>query len=46
MPKKYDSCVSAVKRSIRNGKIPKTYKKNGKRIKTNAYAICNAAINK
>lgn len=41
MPKKYDSCVKSVKRKINAGKIPKTYKKGGKRKKSNAYAICN-----
>jgi hypothetical protein len=41
MPKKYDSCVRDVKKKIKQGKIPKTYKKGKRRIKTNAYAICS-----
>lgn len=41
MPKKYDRCVKKVKKKIKSGKIPKTYKAKGKRKKSNAYAICN-----
>lgn len=49
MPKKFDSCVRKVKRKIKSGAIPKTFKcdvkgrpnKRGKKkCKTNAYAIC------
>ena len=40
MGKKFDSCVKQVKSKIRRGKIPKTYKKGKRRIKTNAYKIC------
>ena len=41
MPKKYDSCVKKVKRKIKTGKISKTYVRNHKRKKSNAYAICS-----
>lgn len=53
MPKKLDRCVKDVKRKIRQGKIPKTFKcdakgkpnKRGrKRCRTNPYAICKAKI--
>ena len=41
MPKSEDKCVKEVKKSIKKGKTPKTYKtKSGKRKKTNPYAIC------
>lgn len=44
MPKKYDRCVKKVRKRIATGKIPKTYKANGRK-KTNPYAICRASIN-
>ena len=40
MKKKYDRCVKQVKRKIKQGKIPKTYKKGRKRVKSNPYSIC------
>lgn len=42
MPKnsKYDSCVRKVKKKIKQEKIPKTYKKKGKRFKSSPYKIC------
>ena len=40
IPKKYDRCVKNVKTRIRTGKIPKTYKANGRK-KSNPYAICS-----
>ena len=40
MPKKYDRCISDVKKKIRSGKIPKTYKKGRKRLKSSPYKIC------
>lgn len=43
MPKKYDRCVRKVKKQIKTGKIPKTYKANGRK-KTSAHAICRARI--
>jgi len=43
MLKKYDSCVKKVKKKIKKGGIAKTYKRNGKRKKSNAYAICSKA---
>jgi len=46
MPKKYDRCVKKVKARIRKGKIPKTYKKNNVRKKSNPYAICKASMKK
>lgn len=46
MPKKLDRCVKAVEKKIKKGEIPKTYKEAGKRKKTNAWAICNAALSK
>lgn len=41
MPKKFDDCVKEVERKILEGKIKKTYKKGGKTIKSNPYAICS-----
>ena len=42
MPKIYERCIKDVKAKIRKGKIRKTYlNKKGKRMKSNAYAICN-----
>ena len=40
-PAKFDKCVKDVKKKIKKGKINKTYIKDGKRIKSNAYAICS-----
>lgn len=40
MPARYDRCVKSVKQKIRTGKIPKTYKANGRK-KSNPYAICS-----
>lgn len=42
MPKKYESCIRKVSKRIKSGKIPKTYKSQGKRVKSSAYAICGA----
>ena len=44
MPKKLDKCVLEVKKKIKQGKIKKTYMRKGKRVKTNPYAICKAAL--
>ncbi len=44
MPKKLDECVKAVKKKIRRGEIKKTFIRRGKRVKTNPYAICKAAL--
>lgn len=44
MPAKLDRCVKAVEKKIKKGEIPKTYKERGKRKKTNAWAICKAAL--
>lgn len=50
MPKKYDDCVRNVRRKIKQGKQPKTYKctkdgkpskRGSKRCKTNPYAVCS-----
>lgn len=41
MPNKYDRCVKQVKEKIKNGEIAKTYKKKGKRYRTNPYKICS-----
>ena len=41
MPKVWENCVKDVKKKIRKGKIKKTYLKKGKRMKSNAYAICS-----
>lgn len=41
MPKKFDRCVKEVKKKIKENKINKYYKKDGKRKKTNPYAICS-----
>lgn len=46
MPEKLDRCVKKVEKKIKKGEIPKTYKKSGKRKKTNAWAICNASLSK
>jgi len=46
MPKKLDDCVKEVKKKIKKGEIPKTYKKQGKITKTNPWAICKAALKK
>lgn len=40
MPAKYDRCVKKVRARIKSGKIPKTYKANGRK-KSNPYAICS-----
>ncbi len=39
-PAKFDNCVKKVKKKIKQGKMKKTFMRKGKRIKTNAYAIC------
>jgi len=44
MPKKLDECIKKVTNKIKQGKIPKTYKKKGKVIKTSPWAICKAAL--
>ena len=44
MPKKLDRCVKEVKKKIKQGKIPKTYKCGKKRCKTNAWAICKSRM--
>ena len=44
MPKKLDECVKAVKKKVRRGEIKKTFIRRGKRVKTNPYAICKAAL--
>lgn len=44
MPKKFDKCVSDIEKKIKQGKIPKTYQKNGKRLKTSPYAICRRSL--
>ena len=41
MPKKYLKCIKEVKKKIRIGKMPKTYKCGKKRCKSNPYAICS-----
>ena len=46
MPKKLDRCVKEVEKKIKKGEISKTYKSCGKKKKTNAWAICKAALNK
>jgi len=46
MPAKLDRCVKAVEKKMKKGEISKTYKERGKRKKTNAWAICNAALSK
>jgi|TARA_B100001971_G_C18140806_1_gene510295 hypothetical protein len=46
MPAKLDKCVRDVEKKIKKGEIAKTYKKKGKRKKTNAWAICTASIKK
>lgn len=45
IPKKYDRCIKKVKKRIKSGKIPKTYKSNGRK-KTSAYAICKSSMKK
>ena len=44
MPAKFDKCVRIVYKQIKQGKIPKTYKRNGKRLKSSPYAICRARM--
>ena len=40
-PAKMDSCVKQVKKQIKTGKTKKYYiNKEGKRVKSNPYAIC------
>jgi len=46
MPKKLDRCVKKIKKKIKKGEIPKTYKYRGKRKKTSPYAICRASLKK
>ena len=46
-PAKLDKCVTAVKKSMKKGEIPRTYiNKGNKRVKTNPYAICYTNKNK
>jgi len=46
-PEIYDNCVASVKKSIKKGKISRTYvNKDKKRVKSNPYAICYAIKNK
>jgi len=41
-PAKLDKCVTSVKKSIKKEKTRRAYiNKEGKRIKTNPYAICS-----
>ena len=44
MPLKLDKCVREVKAKMRKGLVKKTFIRKGKRVKTNPYAICKAAI--
>ena len=44
MPIELDRCVRKVRKKIREGKIKKTYIRRGKRVKTNPWAICKAAL--
>ena len=44
MPRKFDKCVKAVGKAIKQEKISKTYKRKGKRLKSNPYAICRTRI--
>ncbi len=44
MPKKLDKCVREVRKKIKQGKIKKTFIRRGKRVKTNPWAICKAAL--
>ena len=46
MPAKLDKCVKEVEKKIKKGEIKKTYKEKGKTKKTNAWAICKAALSK
>ncbi|MBT4165906.1 hypothetical protein HOE04_02620 [archaeon] len=46
MPAKLDRCVKEVEKKIKKQEIKKTYKEKGKRKKTNAWAICKAALSK
>ena len=46
MPAKLDRCVKDVEKKIKKGEVAKTYKKDGKRKKTNAWAICKAALSR
>ena len=46
MPKEYDDLVKRIKRGIRSGKIPKTYKsKTGGIKETNPYALAHSLLN-
>ena len=41
MPIQVEKCITSVKKSIKKGKISRTYvNKDKKRVKTNPYAIC------
>ena len=44
MPKKYDSCVKQIEKKILEGKIKKTFEKEGKILKSNPHAICKQAL--
>ena len=44
MPKKYRACVQDVKDAIVTGKVKQYYKKNGQKLKSNPFAICNKFI--
>ncbi len=44
MPIELDRCVRKVRKKIREGKIKKTFIRKGKRVKTNPWAICKAAL--
>ena len=44
MPIELDRCVRKVRRRIKQGEIKKTFIRRGKRVKTNPWAICKAAL--
>lgn len=47
MPAKYDRCIKSIKKKVKKGEMRKTYiNKEGKRVKTNPYAICAKAKQK
>jgi len=44
IPKKFDRCVKEVQNKIESGEIQKYYRKGGKRMKSNPYAICHSTL--
>lgn len=44
MGKDFDECVKEVSKKIKKGEIPKFFEKEGKKVKSNPFAICSASL--